>query len=413
MTAEDSVDYTPTTSDNRTANPWRVIFAGLCASLIAVGFGRFAYTPLIPAQIAAEWFSPTQTIYFGAANLAGYLVGALSAGPVGRHVPNVFLLRGAMGLVTVSFFACSMPLSVSWFFAWRFIAGVAGGYLIVLAAPMVLPHVPPERRGLAAGAIFLGVGVGIVASGTLIPLFLRFGVSQAWIGIGGASLILTILSWPAWPKTHEALRAESEPTIAPRDNAGLLRALYVAYALTAVGQATHVIFFVDFIVRGLGKGMEAAATYWLVWGLSAVIGPLVAGAVADRIGFRRALRLSLFMQAAGVLLPAFSTAPISLIISSLIIGGFISGSVVLTLGRARELTPGGQAAQTLSWGRCTAAFSIGLAIAAYVYSAIFANFGELYLTIFIIGGLGFALAFLIDVAIAVRQSSQKNERVSS
>lgn len=102
-----------------------------------------------------------------------------------------------------------------------------------------------------------------------------------------------------------------------------------------------------------------------------------------------------------------------MIISSLIIGGFISGSVVLTLGRARELTPGGQAAQTLSWGRCTAAFSIGLAIAAYVYSAIFANFGEWYLTIFIIGGIGFALAFLIDVAIAVRQPSQKNERVSS
>lgn len=412
MMAENPVDNMPTTDIGQTANPWRVIFAGLCASLIANGFGRFAYTPLIPAQIAADWFSPSQTIYFGAANLAGYLVGALSAGPVGRHVPNVPLLRGAMLLATASFFACALPLSAAWFFAWRFSAGVAGGYLMVLAAPMVLPHVPPERRGLAAGAIFLGIGVGVVAASTLIPLLLRFGVSQAWIGLGIASLFLTILSWPAWPKTHEVLHAETEPAIAPRRNARLLRALYVEYALTAVGQVTHVIFLVDFIARGLGRGVEVGVTYWLAWGIGAMIGPVVAGTVADRIGFRRALRLSLLMQAVGVLLPVFSTAPSSLLISSLIIGSFISGSVVLTLGRARELTSGSHAAQTISWGRCTAAFAIGQAIAAYAYSAIFANFGEFYLTIFTIGGVGFALAFLIDVAVAASQRIQGGDRVS-
>lgn len=153
---------TPEITVSGTAHPWRIIFAGLCASLIANGFGRFATTPLIPAQIAAEWFSPSQIIYFGAANLAGYLLGALSAGPVGRRVPNVPLLRAMMLLATASFFACALPLSATWFFAWRFLAGDAGGFLMVLAAPMVLPHVPPTRRGLAAGAIFLGVGLGIL-----------------------------------------------------------------------------------------------------------------------------------------------------------------------------------------------------------------------------------------------------------
>ena len=408
------MNNTPATSDNHTANPWRVIFAGLCASLIANGFGRFAYAPLIPAQIAAAWFSPTQTIYFGAANLAGYLVGALTAGPLARHVPNVPLLRGAMALVTASFFACAMPLSVSWFFAWRFLAGVAGGYLMVLAAPIVLPHVAPERRGLAAGAIFLGIGIGVVAASTMIPLLLRFGVAQAWIGLGIAALILTILSWPAWPKTHPALRAEPEPPLIASDsNARLLRALYVEYALTAVGQVTHVIFLVDFIARGLGRGVDAGVTYWLVWGIGAMIGPVAAGFTADRIGFRRALRLSLILQAAGVLLPVLSTTPAALLISSLIIGSFVSGSVVLTLGRARELSASNHAAQTLSWGRCTAAFAIGQAIAAYAYSAIFANFGEVYLTIFIIGGAGFALALLIDVVVARPRRIEGNERESS
>ena len=84
------------TLENKASHPWRLIFAGLCASLIANGFGRFAYTPLIPAQIEAHWFSPSQTIYFGAAIIAGDLLGALTAGPIGRKIPNVPLLRGAL-----------------------------------------------------------------------------------------------------------------------------------------------------------------------------------------------------------------------------------------------------------------------------------------------------------------------------
>jgi predicted MFS family arabinose efflux permease len=281
-----------------------------------------------------------------------------------------------------------------------------GGYLMVLAAPMVLPHVPPARRGLAAGAIFLGVGAGIVASGTLIPILLRFGVAEAWLGIAVTSLILSLLVWSFWPKTHEALHEETGPLIVPSGSRRLLRALYAEYALTAVGQVTHVLFLVDFIARGLGRGVAAGAIYWLIWGIGAVIGPLVAGYVADRLNVRRTLRLSLLLQAVGVLLPVFSTAPLSLALSSLIIGSFISGSVAITLSRARELTPGGSAAQAIAWGRCTASFAIGQAIAAYAYSAMFANFGDLYLTVFAIGGIGFTLALLIDLLVGADARAQ-------
>jgi predicted MFS family arabinose efflux permease len=212
--------------------------------------------------------------------------------------------------------------------------------------------------------------------------------------------------WSFWPKTHEALHEETGPLIVPSGSRRLLRALYAEYALTAVGQVTHVLFLVDFIARGLGRGVAAGAIYWLIWGIGAVIGPLVAGYVADRLNVRRTLRLSLLLQAVGVLLPVFSTAPLSLALSSLIIGSFISGSVAITLSRARELTPGGSAAQAIAWGRCTASFAIGQAIAAYAYSAMFANFGDLYLTVFAIGGIGFTLALLIDLLVGADARAQ-------
>src|SRR3982074_1586381 len=59
--------------------PLRATFAALSAILVGIGLARFGYTPLIPALIAAGWFTPSAAVYLGAANLAGYLAGALGA----------------------------------------------------------------------------------------------------------------------------------------------------------------------------------------------------------------------------------------------------------------------------------------------------------------------------------------------
>src|ERR1700742_4836993 len=72
---------------------WRFALAGLCASLVGLGLARFAYTPLIPALIAAKWFSPSDVVYLGAANLAGYLAGALLAREAAARFGAVASLR--------------------------------------------------------------------------------------------------------------------------------------------------------------------------------------------------------------------------------------------------------------------------------------------------------------------------------
>ena len=95
--------------------------AGLCALLVGIGLARFAYTPLIPALIAAGWFSPAHAAYLGAANLAAYLVGALAARWLAARVPAAHVLRGMMLVATAAFFACATPLSFLSFFLWRFL----------------------------------------------------------------------------------------------------------------------------------------------------------------------------------------------------------------------------------------------------------------------------------------------------
>jgi predicted MFS family arabinose efflux permease len=386
--------------DRAGVSPWRATLAGFCATLVGIGLARFAYTPLLPALIAADWFSPGQAAYLGAANLADYLAGALLARRIAAHVPTVIVLRAMMAAATAAFFACAVPLSFSWFFLWRFGAGVAGGALMVLAASSVLAHVPPSRRGLAGGAIFTGVGAGIAASGTLVPLLLRAGLSTTWCGLGALAAVLTALAWRGWPaeRAEKAPAPASTPESRPRSRPAL-RALYVEYALNAAGTVPHMVFLVDFVARGLGRGVAVGSHYWTLFGIGAVAGPMVTGYLADRIGFARALRLALAVQAVAVALPAVVLGVAWLTVSSLVVGAMVPGIVPLVLGRVHELARDEPSRRT-GWSYATTAFALGQAAAAYGFSFLFARSDDGYALLFGLGAAVLALALVIDLAAA-------------
>ena len=374
---------------------WRAISAALCANFVGVGLARFAYTPLIPALIASHWYSASSTVYLGAANLAGYLAGALLATRMTERLGAVPTLRLMMAVATAAFFACAFPLSFWWYFVWRIGSGVAGGVLMALAAPLVLPQFPPSRRGLASGAIFTGVGLGIAASGTLVPVLMRAGLAQTWFGLGLLASMLTIASWGGWPR-KELLRPYPTGARARRRQPDLL-ALYVEYGLNAIGLVPHMIFLVDFVARGLGRGLGVGARHWVLFGIGALAGPLVSGRLADHIGAAAAMRLALFVQAVCVALLAVSTIPLSLAVSSLVIGAMVPGIVSLTLGRVHELIPHDTGGQREAWGLCTTAFALGQAFAAYGFSYIFAHTGGDYQLLYGIGAAALATALVIDV----------------
>ena len=380
---------------------WRAALSGLCASLIGIGLARFAYSPLIPVLVAEGWFTVTETAYLGAANLAGYLIGAVVARPIAARVGAAAALRAMMVLATVAFFACSMPWAYAWFLVWRLAAGVAGGMLMVLAAPTILPHVPPNRRGLVGGAIFTGVGLGIAASGTMVPLLLAEGLTETWIGLGLLSAALTLVGWFGWPRPAlTALRGGEGTTAQGGPQSRSLKALYVEYALNAAGLVPHMVFLVDYLVREQGLSVTAGAGYWVLFGLGAMAGPLLAGYVADRIGFARALRAAFLIQAVGVALILVDGGIASLIVSSVIVGAFVPGIVALALGRVHELTRADHGAQQAAWSVCTVAFAVGQAASAYLYSFLIGVYGGLEL-VFVLGVVALIAALALDVAISL------------
>lgn len=374
---------------------WRATIAGLCAMLVGIGLARFSYTPLIPALIEAEWFDPAEAAYLAAANLAGYLAGALLAAPMAKRASAPFLLRLMMALTTVSFFACATPISFSWYFLWRLLSGATGGALMVLAASTVLRHVPAGRRGLAGGVIFTGVGLGIAFSGTLVPVLLAWGLTETWIGLGVLSLLMTGVAWGGWPRDDGSAEPSAPSRRAPRSPA--LTVLYIVYGLIAAGLVAHMVFLVDFVARGLDKGIGVGSIYWIVFGVGAMVGPMIAGALADVTGFRPASRLTLFAAALCVALVVASQGPVALAVSSFVIGGVVPGIVPLIVGRVHDLVPGDPAGQRAAWGLATTAFAVGQAGAAYGFSYVFARIDGAYLTLFGLSAGALALALAIDV----------------
>jgi len=377
--------------------------AGCCATLVGIGLARFAYTPLIPALAAEHWFTASGAAYLGAANLAGYLVGALGGHRLARYLPARTLLRLMMMLTVASLFACDLrALGFAWFFFWRFLSGCTGGVIMVLAAPTVLLATPPERRGLVGGAVFTGIGLGVAISGTLVPVCLAYGgVAAGWLGLGALALALSILGWSGWPE--EAPAAPEARVSASQSRLPLAAtAVLVEYGLNAVGLVPHMIFLVVFVSVGLGQGVNAGSAYWVVYGIGAMGGPLLAGRLADRVGFRTALRLAYAIEAAGVALPVLTDASAALALSSLIAGAFTPGIVPLALGRIHELIAS-EETRRRTWGRTTTAWAVSQAVAAYVYSYLFGRY-ESYLLLFALGTLALLLALALNFAVAARSA---------
>jgi predicted MFS family arabinose efflux permease len=392
-----------TPADRSAVGPVRASLAALSANLVGIGIARFGYTPLLPAIIGAGWFAPSAAAYLGAANLAGYLAGALGAWAVAVRCGAVATLRAAMLLTAASLFACAWRGGFAWFSLWRFVSGATGGTLMALAAPTVIAAMPAERRGIAGGVVFAGVGLGIAASGTLVPLLIGLGLVETWIGLGTAALLLTVFSWTGWPTgAGTAPRARRSPEGAR--SATALRGLYLEYALNAIGLVPHMVFLVDFIARGLGRGLQIGALCWVVFGAGAVAGPLIAGHLGDRIGFRATLRCALAIEAAAVALPLMTGAIPALLLSSLAVGASVPGIVAITVGRTGELVRSDPAAQAAAWSYCTTAFAIGQAVAGYGFSYLFAVTANPYPLLFAVAIAAFIAALAIDVAVNRRRA---------
>src|SRR5205823_2262087 len=89
----------------------------------------------------------------GAANLTGYFAGIGVAALLARRMGPGQMVRLAMLVVSLSFFACGWRGGgLAWFLAWRAAAGACGAILMVQAPVLILPATAPAAADRPAAA---------------------------------------------------------------------------------------------------------------------------------------------------------------------------------------------------------------------------------------------------------------------
>lgn len=361
------------------------ILTGVMTTLAGIGLARFAYTPLLPAIIQAQWFDSAQAAYLGAANLLGYLLGALSAHGLSERFGVRRTIAAAFAGIVLSFMLCAAPGGLAWFFLWRLIAGAAGATLMVVGPSLALSASPPARRTTVGALVFTGIGLGALLSATTVPLLLQLGLGTTWLVLGLVALLAggicdrSVASLPP-PAAGPAINTAAADTTP--GTAGAVALVVAAYALDAAGFIPHTVFWVDYLAREAALGTPAASLQWALFGVGAMLGPLAASLLARRCGWYAGLSLGFLAKAAAIALPLLSLSLVSRSVSSLVVGALVPGLVALTSGRLAELA--GPAAHRRLWGRATAAFACAQAASGYAMSGLYAACGS-YVPLFAVG----------------------------
>jgi predicted MFS family arabinose efflux permease len=349
------------------------LVGGILALAAAMGIGRFAYTPLLPAMQEAAGLDPTQAGLLAAANYAGYLAGALLAAvavPTSARIRTLVVSAVAVA-ATTALMAVTTNL-VAWSVV-RFVAGLASAGVLVLATGLVLDDLRRQGWASLSGWLFSGVGLGIVVSGVAVRLT---GETLGWRGDWLLlALLATAAIYPCWQWLPRAARErESLSTLPPASAPPVPRThavpiaymlLFAAYFLEGIGYIVTGTFLVAIVdstpgLHGIGTDV------WIVVGLAVIPSAVLWAALAGHERYARALAGAYLLQAIGIALPITGGAGAAFA-SAVLFGGTFAGITALTLTLGGHLETG-RSGRLI--GMLTAVFGLGQMIGPVLGGAI-------------------------------------------
>lgn len=374
-----------------------LVLTGFMATLSGVGLARFAYTALMPQMVHAGWFSGEQVAYLGAANLLGYLIGALAAAPLAERFGALRVLLVCWVAVMLSFAGCSFAQPMALFFGWRLISGIAGATLMVLGPSVAMAAAAPQRRATLGPLMFCGIGVGALLAATLVPLFARSSLGAVWWALTALCALALLVGWRSARQIHSHAPVAINPVPTACAPAGALWSLavilvFIAYACDAFGFVPHTVFWVDYLDRELQLGAGYASIQWAFFGLGAIAGPLCAAYCATRWGWWGTTTGAYIVKAVAIGMPLLFAGFGAHAVSGFLVGALSPGMAAITSGYLMQLI--GPAQHKKMWGYATAAFALLQATAGYLMAFIYAQTGS-YQNLFALGCAALALGGLL------------------
>jgi len=343
---------------------WKVCLSGMVALSVAMGIGRFAFTPLLPMMLHEGSLSLQMGGWLATANYLGYFAGAMLCA-FHRSKRGVAMLRG--GLVVTILLTLGMGvLHQDWAWLWmRFLSGVASAYVFVYTAGWCLQQLTQLGRPELGGVIFCGPGLGIAITGLLSGPMIAAGwlAAGGWIAFGVIALALTAVVWKSFSfdagrglSVHsDPLHGEASKAVESAQQKREVQVQVIAYGIAGFGYIITATFL-PVIARQALPGSAWPDYFWPIFGLSVALGAFSATRLSVQGDQRLLLAGAYLMQAAGVLLSILFPNALGFALSCLLLGLPFTAITLFGMREARRLRKE-QASSLMAL--MTAAYGIG------------------------------------------------------
>ena len=336
----------------------RLALAGLASLAVAMGIGRFAFTPLLPMMQGDAGLSFSQGGVLASANYLGYLIGALWAI---RPVPAVPAIRISLAAVALSTLAMAFVQGMPAWIVLRFVAGFASAWTLVHVSSWCLARFAARPGSPLPGVLFTGVGTGVVLAGLVCLALASAGASsaQGWMALGIIAILLTAAVVPVFRETNLAAGRQAWARLVWDREAVRLVLCYTAYGFSYIIPAT----FVPAMAKAIVADPKVFGWMWPFFGATAIASTLIAGRWLATLGARRVWMLSQLAMAVGVAAPLVIPGLPGIAVAALFVGGTFVVITLAALQVARELY--GPASPPLM-AAMTAGFGVGQVIGPLV-----------------------------------------------
>lgn len=335
----------------------------LCWSAILLdGFDLVVLGTVLPVLLAGHvWgLTPASGALVSTLGLVGMTIGAMVIGTVteriGRRRAVIF------SVITFSVFTllCAFAPSVAVFGVLRLLAGIGLGGCLPMAIILTAEHYAGTRRANSATTVIMtGYHVGAMATALLGILFIS---SLGWrsLFVFGAlpALVLVPLMiryLPDSPTTVAATQHGTKPSIktaiATLFSPGLLWSTIAFWVTSFMGLILvyGLNTWLPEIMRQAGYPLGAALGLLLTLNFGGVIGLLIAGYVADRVGIGRSTIGWFAAGAVCLALLSVRIPAVGLYVAVFLAGAFVFSAQVLVYAYVTRTYPDRARATGLGW----------------------------------------------------------------
>lgn len=340
---------------------WRAALACMVTLAVAMGLGRFAFTPMLPIMLSEGKLELAAGGLLASLNYLGYFFGAVSCAAIGIKASS--MVRGGLAATAVLLLGMGLLHSFTSWGVLRTAAGVMSAWVFVFASGWGMRRLAETNAPTLAGVIYTGPGIGIAMTGLLGGALGRWGSEAGWIGLGLLAIVLIAVIWRVFDdgELPAAGGGAVAAPVAPTGAAGAASArsdaiwLVALYGLAGFGYIITATFL-PVIARQALPGSPWPDFFWPLFGLAIIPGALIGARAPTHWDNRLLLAVAYALQALGVVLSVAWPTIGGFALGSLLLGMPFTAITLFAMREARRLR--GNAAAGLI-GYATASYGVG------------------------------------------------------